>query len=333
MDLTTTYLGLNLRNPLVVSSSPLSRTVEGIRRLEDAGAGAVVMPSLFEEQIDHESEFVQDAISHGSESALEALRYLPENDRYLIGPDEYLKTIRSAKESTGIPLIASLNGISAGGWMKYAHLIEQAGADALEINLYQLCTDADLTSHDVEQSYINVIQAVRKKTKLPIAVKLSPFFTSLPNFVQELVHERVNGLVLFNRFYQPDIDLDKMEIVSGLTLSQSDDLRLPLRWTAILYGRVPVDLAITSGIHNHIDVLKAISAGATVTMMASELLEHGTLRISGILGETCRWMDEHGVESLNPFRGSMSQEKVHDPAAFERANYMKVIHSIGYVPS
>jgi len=333
MDLTTTYLGLNLRNPIVASSSPLSRDLEGIRRLEDAGAAAVVMPSLFEEEIENESEFIKDAANYGSPSALEALGYLPENDRYLIGPDEYLKTVQSAKEKIDIPVIASLNGVSAGGWMKYARLIEQAGADALEINLYQLCTDIERSSHDVEESYINAVHNVRESTKLPLAVKLSPFFTSLPYLANGLAQEKVNGLVLFNRFYQPDIDLDKMEAVSNLTFSQSDDLRLPLRWTAILYSRVPVDLAITTGVHTHTDVLKAVAAGANVAMMASELLEHGTQRISGILGETGRWMDEHGFESLNSLRGRMSQSKVHDPAAFERANYMKVLHSIGYVPA
>lgn len=333
MDLTTRYLGLTLHNPIVVSSSPLSRNLGGIRRLEDAGAAAVVMPSLFEEEIDNESQFIKDAIAGGSESASEALSYLPENDRYLIGPDEYLKTIQSAKESVGVPVIASLNGISAGGWMKYAHLIEQAGADALELNLYQLCTDFDRSSSDVEQSYIDAVRSVRKSTKLPLAVKLSPFFTSLPHLANELVNEQVNGLVLFNRFYQPDIDLDKMEVVPYLAFSEPDDLRLPLRWAAILYGHLQADIAITSGVHTQIDVLKAISAGASVAMMASELLEHGTQRISEILGETGRWMDEHGFDSLDLIRGSMSQKKVHDPAAFERANYMKVLHSISYVPT
>lgn len=332
MDLTTSYLGLNLRNPIVASSTPLSRDLDGIRRLEDAGAAAVVMPSLFEEEIEQESQFINEVLNSGTESYSEAISYLPEHDKHLIGPDEYLKTIQKAKDCVGIPIIASLNGVSAGGWMKYARLVEQAGADAIEINLYYLITDVERTSQSVEQSYMHAVRSVRKRVNLPIAVKLPQFFTALPNLARDLAREKVEGLVLFNRFYQPDFDLEKMEVVPSLAFSRSDDLRLPLRWTAILYGRVPIDLAITTGVHTHIDVLKSVMAGANVAMMASELLERGTGRIHEILGEIARWMDEHEYESIQQMRGSMSQQNVRDPGAFERANYMKVLHSLRFVP-
>lgn len=333
MDLTTTYLGLNLRNPIVASSTPLSRDLDGIRRLEDAGAAAVVLPSLFEEEIEQEGQFINDVLDSGTESYSEAISYLPAQDKHLIGPDAYLKTIRKAKDCVGIPIIGSLNGVSAGGWMKYARLMEQAGADALEINLYYLATDVERTSQSLEQSYMHAVRSVRKRVNLPLAVKLPPFFTSLPNLARNLAREQVDGIVLFNRFYQPDFDLEKMEVVPSLAFSRSDDLRLPLRWTAILYGRLPMDLAITTGVHTHIDVLKAVMAGANVAMMASELLEKGTGRIHEILGELSRWMDEHEYESIKQMRGSMSQQNVHDPAAFERANYMKVLHSRRFVPT
>lgn len=327
MDLSTTYMGLKLRNPLVASSSPLSHKVESICRLEEAGIGAVVMYSLFEEQITLESQQLDYFLTHGTESYAEALSYFPDIGEYNVGPDEYLNLIRKAKEKVGIPLIGSLNGVSAGGWVHYAKLIEQAGADALELNVYYLPTDPDLPGTAVEEMTVEVVQAVRKEVTIPLAVKISPFFSSIPHMAKRLAEAGANALVLFNRFYQPDIDIENLEVKPHLVLSDSDELRLPLRWTAILYGRVPVDLAITTGVHTHCDVLKGLMAGAKVTMMASELLQNGLGRIGQILQEMQAWMEEYEYSSVQQMIGSVSQKNVAEPAAFERANYMKVLDS------
>ncbi|GIV20927.1 MAG: dihydroorotate dehydrogenase [Armatimonadota bacterium] len=327
MDLSTTYMGLKLRNPLVASSSPLSHKVEGICQLEEAGIGAVVMYSLFEEQITLESQQLDYFLTHGTESYAEALSYFPDLGEYNVGPDEYLRLIRNAKEKVGIPLIGSLNGVSAGGWVHYAKLIEQAGADALELNVYYLPTDPDLTGSAVEEMTVEVVQAVRKEVTIPLAVKISPFFSSIPHMAKRLAEAGANALVLFNRFYQPDIDIENLEVKPHLVLSDSDELRLPLRWTAILHGRVPLDLAITTGVHTHRDVLKGLMAGAKVTMMASELLQNGLGRIGQILQEMQAWMEEYEYSSVQQMIGSVSQKNVAEPAAFERANYMKVLDS------
>ena len=327
MPLSTNYLGLTLKNPIVASSSPLSHNVDSIRRLEDAGAAAVVMYSLFEEQINLDSFYFDHYLDRGSESSPEALNYFPEMQGYNVGPDEYMNLIRQAKTAVDIPIIGSLNGVSAGGWIDYATLMKEAGADAIELNVYYIPTNLDLGGREVEEMYLDLLGQVRGAVSIPIAVKLSPFFSSTANMAQRLVHRGANGLVLFNRFYQPDIDLEKLEVVPSLVLSNSSDLRLPLRWVAILHGRLDVDLAITSGIHTSQDVLKALMAGAKVTMMASELLQNGIRRIDQILGELKLWMDEHEYESVRQMIGSLSQQHCPEPAVFERANYMKTLAS------
>lgn len=327
MDIRTEYMGLSLKNPIVPSSSPLSHNVDGIRRLEDAGAAAVVMYSLFEEQITAESFYLDYYLNHGTDSYAESLNYFPELQQYNIGPDEYLNLIRSAKEAVNIPIIGSLNGVSTGGWIDYACLIEEAGADALELNVYYIPTSTYLMGAEVEYIYTDILRDVKNAVEIPVAMKLSPYFSSTANLAHRLWEGGANGLVLFNRFYQPDFDLEKLEVVSRLVLSNSDELRLPLCWVAMLYGRVPVDFAITSGVHTYEDVLKSLMAGAQVTMMASELLKNGINRIGEILKDMKRWMEEHQYESVRQMIGSMSQKNVIEPAAFERANYMKMLAS------
>lgn len=326
-DLTTSYLGLTLKNPLVASASPLSKKADRARRLEDAGIAAVVMYSLFEEQIVHESLSLDHYLSRATDSFSEALTYLPDIGTYSIGPDKYLEHLFNLKRSLGVPVIGSLNGISVGGWVEYAHMIEQAGADALELNIYNLPIHPDITSAQIEDEYVHLVQAVRARLQIPFAVKLSPYFTALPNLARRLAEAGANGLVLFNRFYQPDFDLDTLTVEPNLVLSTSGNLRLPLRWIAILYGRIPVDFALTSGIHTAQDVLKAMMAGANVAMMTSHLLEHGTGSVSEILHGIEAWMLEHEYESITQMRGSMSQLACAEPAAFERANYMRVLSS------
>jgi dihydroorotate dehydrogenase (fumarate) len=327
MNLNTTYMGLELAHPLVPSASPLSRTLDGIRQLEDAGASAVVMYSLFEEQITLEGLALDTMLNHGSEAFPEALSYFPDLEHYNIGPDQYLELISSAKAAVKIPIIGSLNGVTTGGWIEYARHIEEAGANALELNLYNVPADPNLSSNDVEERYLEVLREVRANVQIPIAVKISPFFSAPANMAMRLASEGADGLVLFNRFYQPDFDLEKLEAVPALHLSDSHELRLPLRWVAIMFGRVPLDLAITSGVHNFEDVLKGLMAGARVTMMASELLEHGLKRIKKMLGEMENWLELHEYESVRQLQGSMSERRLSDPSAFERANYLKVLDS------
>jgi dihydroorotate dehydrogenase (fumarate) len=331
MDLTTKYLGLTLKNPIVPSASPLSYTLDGMKQLEDAGASAIVMFSLFEEQLTHESEELNHYLAHGTESFAESLTYFPRAEDYTTGPDGYLELIRKAKESLKIPVIGSLNGISSGGWAKFAKAIQQAGADALELNVYYIPTDPKLTSADVEERYLEVLRAVKSNVTIPVAMKLSPFFSSPANMVQRLDEAGANGLVLFNRFYQPDIDLEKLEVTPGVTLSTSDVIRLPLRWVAILYGRVKANLAATSGIHTAHDVLKMLMAGADVTMMCSALLKYGPSHIKKVLSDLDQWMLEHEYVSVAQMKGSMSQKSVADPAAFERAQYMKALRKLPVV--
>lgn len=325
MNLSTQYMGLRLRNPVVASSSPLSHTVEGIRRMEDAGAGAVVMFSLFEEQVSLESHYIDYYLTHGTESFSEAQTYFPQLHNYNLGPSEYLNLILRAKEAVDIPIIGSLNGISNSGWIEYARLIEEAGADGLELNVYFLPTDADMNGAEVEGRYLDILSEVKAAVSIPVAMKLNPYFSSIPHMARSLARTGADALVLFNRFYQPDFDLENLEVVPRLVLSNSHELRLPLTWIAILYGRVPVDFAVTTGIHTHTDVLKALMAGARVTMMASELLKNGVGRINQILDEMRQWMIEHEYDSVGQMIGSLSQQHVAEPTAFERANYMKML--------
>lgn len=327
MDLSTTYLGLKLKNPIVPSASPLSHTLDGMKRLEDAGASAIVMYSLFEEQIAHEIAEIDFYLSYGTESFAESLTYFPGTTDYNLGPDDYIELIRRAKQSLDIPIIASLNGITVGGWMKYASKMEQAGADALELNVYYIPTDPFLTSVDVEDRYAEILRAVRQSVTIPIAMKLSPYFSSFAHMAQRLVGAGANGLVLFNRFYQPDIDLQTLDVRPGVTLSSSFAMRLPMRWIAILHGQVKASLAATSGIHTAEDALKMLMVGADVTMMCSALLKNGPEHLTKVLGDIERWMLEHEYVSIGQMKGSMSQKSVADPSAFERANYMKALNS------
>jgi len=324
-DLSTTYMGLTLKNPLVASSSSLSKQLDSIKRMEDAGLSAVVLFSLFEEEIIHESLELDYFLTRGTESYPEAITYFPDLGHYNLGPEKYLNLIRSAKESVEIPLIGSLNGISSGGWLKYARLIEQAGADALELNLYFIPTDADISAQQLEEAYLQVIRDIRREISIPLAVKLSPQFSSLPHFVAQVEQAGASALVLFNRFYQPDLDVEKLEVVPKLDLSTSADLLLPLRWTAILFGRTNLDIALTSGVHSATDMAKAILAGASVVLSASELVEKGIPRAVSLLGEFQDWVSRHAYESVRQMRGVLSQQKVAQPAAFERANYMKAL--------
>ena len=327
MDLTTNYMGMTLKNPIVPSSSPLSHKIDSIKRLEDAGAAAVVMYSLFEEQINSESYYLDYYLGQGIDSFSESLSYFPAMAGYNIGPDDYVDLIRRAKQAVNIPIIGSLNGISSSGWIDYACLIEEAGADALELNVYYIPTSIDLKGSDVENIYVEILRDVKRVVRIPVAMKLSPFFSSTAHMANRLAQAGADALVMFNRFYQPDLDLESLQVVPNLVLSGSDELRLPLRWVAILYGQINADMAITSGIHTSRDVLKALMAGARVAMMASELLQNGVSRIGEILREMARWMEEHEYSSVEQMIGSMSQRHVTEPAAFERANYMKTLAS------
>lgn len=327
IDLTTSFLGLKLENPLVASASPLSKKVETAKRLEQAGVSAIVMYSLFEEQIISESLKLHRDLTRGAESFAEAYSYLPEYGQYSIGPETYLEHLKKLKRALSIPVIGSLNGISTGGWVEYASKIEQAGVDALELNLYSLATDPDLPGADLENNHIALVRDIRKRVRIPLAIKLSPFYSALPNFAKRLVEAGADGLVIFNRFYQPDFDLETLEVVPNLVLSDSHELRLPLRWTAILYGRVKADIALTSGVHSGTEMIKAIMAGACVVAVASEFLHNGIGRATEILAESRSWMEENEYESVKQMKGSMSQQAVADPSTFERVNYMKVLSS------
>jgi dihydroorotate dehydrogenase (fumarate) len=327
VDLTTTYLGLKLKNPLVASPSPLSEKVDNIKRMEEAGISAVVMYSLFEEQIIHESLELDHFLNRGTESFAEALTYFPDVGRYSLAPEKYLHMLEKTKRSVTIPVMGSLNGVSTGGWIEYARKIQDAGADGLELNLYYLPSDISLTANQLEDNYIKLVGDIRASIKIPLAIKLAPFYTALPNFASRLVAAGADGLVLFNRFYQPDLDLENLAVVPNLVLSNSDELRLPLRWIAILYGKVKADLALTTGVHTSQDAIKAIMAGANVAMTTSALLKRGTQAIVQILDGMEAWMTEHEYVSVQQMRGSMSQGAVAEPAAFERANYMKVLNS------
>ncbi len=331
MDLTTRYLGLNLRTPLVPSASPLSDEVDNIKRMEDAGAAAVVLHSLFEEQLTHERNALQYHLMYGTDSFPEALTFLPEPHEFTLGPEEYLNIIRKAKEAVSMPIIASLNGAAIGGWIDYAKKIQQAGADALELNVYFIPTEMERTSLEIEQNYIDIVKAVKSVVSIPVAMKLSPFFSNMANMAKRLDQAGVNGLVLFNRFYQPDINLETLEVQTNVNLSTPQSMRLPLRWLAIIYGRVKADLAATSGIHSARDVLKILMVGADVAMLCSVLLKRGIDVIREIETGMSEWMTEHDYQSVRQLQGSMSQKYCSDPTAFERAQYMRAV--LSYKPA
>ena len=325
MNITTTYLGMNLRSPLVASASPLSESVDNIRRMEDAGAGAVVLFSLFEEQIRRERETLNYHISNGADTFAEGLTVFPEPETYHAGPDQYLNLIRKAKEAVKIPVIASLNGSSIGGWTKFARKMQDAGADALELNIYYIPTDMNLSGAQVEQTYIDILQAVKQAVSIPVAVKISPYFSNIANMAKKLDDAGANALVLFNRFYQPDIDLETLDVIPNVILSTPQAMRLPLTWVGILYKRIQADMAATSGIHSGEDAIKMILAGANVTMMTSALLKHGIKHIQVVENQLRTWMEQHEYESVSQMRGSVSQLHAEDPAAFERVQYMRAL--------
>jgi dihydroorotate dehydrogenase (fumarate) len=327
IDLSTTYLGLTLKSPLVASASPLCEDIGNIRRMEDAGAAAVVLHSLFEEQINLESHHLDRYLSHGTESFAESLTYFPHMTDYNLGPDGYLEHIRRAKAAVAIPVIASLNGVSRGGWIGYAGKMQEAGADAVELNVYYIPTDPELTGAQVEQMYVDLVREVKASVRVPVAVKLGHAFSAMANLAWRLDRTGVDALVLFNRFYQPDFDLETLEVSPRLTLSSSYELLLRLHWVALLYGRIRSDLAVTGGVHTPEDVLKAMMAGARVAMMTSALLLHGIEHLTTVRTGLSAWMEAHEYESIRQMQGSMSYRSVSAPAAFERANYLKVLSS------
>ena len=328
MDLTTNYLGLKLRTPLVPSAcGPLSNTLEKIRALEDAGASAIVLYSLFEEEILHESQELDYYLTQGSYSHAEALDYFPDPRVFDLTPDRYLDHLRRAKDAVDIPVMGSLNGVSSGGWIRYAKEIEQTGADALELNIYYIPTSLDLPGVQVEQMYVNVLEDVKKSVRIPVAIKLGPYFSNMAHMARRLCTAGADGLVLFNRFYQPDIDLEQLEVVPNVLLSTPQAMRLPLRWIAILHGRIEASLAATSGIHSAEDAIKMLMAGADVTMLCSTLLKNGVGHIRSLEQDLIRWMEEHEYDSVKLMKGSLSQKSCAHPAAFERANYMKALKS------
>lgn len=328
MDITTNYLGLQLRSPLVVgAAAPLTEDLDNLKRMEDAGAAAVVLHSLFEEQLRQEKFELQHHLEYGTESFPEALTYFPEPEVFHVGAAEYLKHISEAKKMVNMPIIASLNGSTIGGWTNYAKELETAGADALELNIYNIPTNMDMTGEQVEQNYISILQAVKSEVNIPVSIKLSPFFSNMANMSKKLVEAGVNGLVLFNRFYQPDINIEELEVVTNVLLSTPQAMRLPMRWIAILYGRLEVDFAATSGVQKGQDVIKMMMAGANVTQLVGTLLRHGINHIQVIENEIIHWMEEHEYESIAQMRGSMSQINCPDESAFERAQYMKAIQS------
>ena len=328
MKLETSYLGMNLKNPLVASSSPMMSDIGKVKQIEDAGAAAVVMYSLFEEQIARENEALDQVISASSDGYAEALSYFPEPEEYHnLYAEEYLEQIRKIKDTVGIPVIGSLNGTSKGGWMSYAKKMEEAGADALELNIYYIAADPTMTSADVEQKYLDDLKAVKKETNIPVAVKLGPYFSSFGNMAVRLEQAGADGLVMFNRFYQPDLNLDTLEVEPSLELSSTFEKRLPLRWIAMLRPHLECSLAATTGVHTGSDVIKMILAGADVAMMTSVILKEGPGVLRRIRNEIENWMDEKEYESIDQMKGAMSSSSVADPTAFERANYLRILQS------
>ena len=325
MNLSTSYLGLDLKNPIVPSASPLSQSVAGMKQLEDAGASAVVMFSLFEEQLRSEAEHLEDMLHLGTESYAESLEFFPDTSDYNVGADEYLDLIREASERLDIPVIGSLNGVTQSGWIEYAKHIEEAGAKALELNVYHIATDPDANALDVEQRYVDVLKTVKDTVTIPVAMKMSPYFSSMANMSKKLVEAGADGLALFNRFYQPDLDLETLQVTSDLNLSSRSEIRLPLLWIAVLRSQTEASLAATTGVESYREVLKYLMAGADVTMAASCLISHGPGYVGTLLDGMAEWMDVHGYESVEQLKGSMSRKAVVDPDAYERANYVKIM--------
>jgi dihydroorotate dehydrogenase (fumarate) len=330
-DLTTKYLGLTLNTPLVASSSPVCRDVVNIRKLSEAGVGAVVLHSLFEEQIDIESAHLERALAAGETA--EFMSYFPDMTTYNIGPDGYLEHIRKLKRAIGIPIIGSLNGVSLGGWLRYAKMIEHAGADALELNLYDIPSDPELPGAIIEERYCDIVTEIRSQLRIPLAVKIGPYFSSIPDMVRRLEEAGADGVVIFNRFYQPDFDLECLHVLPQLALSNPQELLLRLHWAALLYGNVGADIAITGGVHSAVDIVKSMMAGARVAMATSMFLIHGVSYAKQVISDLNTWLDEHEYTSIRQMQGAMSARKVSDPSAFERANYMKVLGSFSPVTS
>jgi dihydroorotate dehydrogenase (fumarate) len=327
MDLSTQYLGLELKNPLVAAASPMSRELDNVRRLEDAGLAAVVMYSVFEEQIEHDAAEHEHFVEFGTHAYAEAQTYAPALDDYPRGPVEYVEHVQKAKEALSIPVIASLNGTSIGGWIDYAYKVEQAGADAIELNTYYIATDPNIDGASVEKRYLDVLREVKQTVKIPVAVKLTPYFSSLAHFARQLDDAGANGLVLFNRFYQPDIDLDVLEVVPDVALSAPHEMRLPLRWIAILDSVIKADLAATTAVYNSFDVLKLLMAGADVTQLCATILRNGVEAVIHILDGMKEWMADHDYSSVRQLVGSMNQQACPDPSAFERGQYMKALNA------
>lgn len=327
MDLRTTYLGLELAHPLMPGASPMADDLDTVRRLEDAGASAIVLHSLFEEQLAGEQLATHAAMEASTESYAESLSFLPSPSDFRLGPEEYLEQIRKIKQAVKVPVIASLNGTSLGGWLAYARMMEEAGADALELNIYQLATDPEESGQTIERRTLAMVRAVTSAVMIPVAVKLSPYYTSVSNLATQLDEAGVDGLVLFNRFYQPDIDVEELEVKTHLRLSDSSELLLRLRWLAILAGRVKGSLAVTGGVHSAIDVVKSVMSGAHAVQLVSALLRHGPYYLKFILDDLVRWLEEHEIDSLDEIRGNMSLERCPDPRQLERTNYMRVLAS------
>jgi len=327
MDLSTTYHGLNLKNPLVVSASPLAEELRNLRRMEDSGAAAIVLPSLFEEQINIESRVLDRFLQQGTESFAESLTYFPDMTGYNLGPEGYCEHVRRAKAAVDIPIIGSINGSSVGGWTEYARKIQDAGADALELNIYYIPTSTDQTGEEVEKLYCDLVTTVKSSLRIPVAVKISAYFSALPHIAKRLDQAGADALILFNRFYQPDFDIDNLEVVPNLLLSTSHELLLRLNWVAILFGHIKADLAVTGGVHTAADVLKAMMAGARVVALTSSLLHNGIGHLATLRNDMLTWMEEHEYQSIRQMQGSMSQRAVADPAAFQRANYVRVLSS------
>lgn len=333
VNLSTRYLGLTLKNPIVAGASPLTKNVASIQKLDEAQVGAIVVSSLFEEQIEMESQQLDHFLTYGTQSFGEALSYLPEKQNYHVDAQEHLEIIEKAKKMISVPLIASLNGMSDGGWTEYARRMEDAGADALELNVYFLPTNPDVPGVVIEQKYLDILKSVKAKVRIPVSIKIGPYFSSIAHMSKRLVEAGADGLVFFNRFYQPDIDLEKLEVVPNVVLSRPYAFRTPLRWVAVLYGRLQTDFAITSGVHTHEDVLKAMMAGAQVVEIAAEFLQQGMGRVKEMLTGMTKWMEENEYVSIAQMLGSMSQKNAPDPMAFERSQYMKALQSYNADPT
>jgi len=330
MNLSTKYLGLTLKNPIVPSSSPLMESLDNIRNMEDAGAAAVVLHSLFEEQVTNEALELHYHTTQHADSFAEAQGYFPEPEVYTHGGEEYVEHLRKVKQDVDIPVIGSLNGVTAGGWLEFASQLQEAGADAVELNLYHIPTDPNVLAATLDDTYVDVVRAIKAQVSIPVAVKLSPFFTSMPNMAQRFKEAGADGLVLFNRFYQPDINVNELTVQPNIILSCSDDIRLRLRWMGLLYGRVDVSLAATGGVHQALDAIKLLMAGADITMMCSSIFKHGVKHIGTVLNDLTEWMEDREYESIEQLKGSMSQQSVEEPAAFERALYIKGLKTFHY---